>query len=328
MLSDKDRGQPAFRDWASPFEYGASHEGSGGGAGRLMRALVFGETGQVPASWRARPRSGGSRRASSGGRRPISPIPRPAPRAVRAADADMVVNAAAYTQVDRAEDEPALAETVNAAAPGAMAAAAAAKGVPFLHVSTDYVFDGAPGRPWREDDPTGAAQRLWRQQARGRAGGGGGGAGPCDPAHRLGLLQPRPELRPHHAQGRARARGDAGGRRPARRADRGARHRRARSGRSPRPGARGEGGPGSSTTPARRRSAGRSSPRRSSRGAAGRERPKVVAIATARMADPGAPAGELGARLRRHRARPTASRSPTGARRSTRSSASCAEAEA
>ncbi len=74
---------------------------------------------------------------------------------MRACDADVVVNAAAYTAVDRAEDEPALAHAVNAAAPGAMAAAAAARGIPFLHVSTDYVLDGSPGRAWREDDPTG-----------------------------------------------------------------------------------------------------------------------------------------------------------------------------
>ena len=66
-----------------------------------------------------------------------------------------MINAAAHTAVDRAEAEPELAHAVNAAAPGAMARAAAARGLPFLHVSTDYVFDGAPGRPWREDDPTG-----------------------------------------------------------------------------------------------------------------------------------------------------------------------------
>ncbi len=65
-----------------------------------------------------------------------------------------VVNAAAWTAVDRAEAEEQAARTVNADAPGAMARACAALGVPFLHISTDYVFNGAPGRPWREDDPT------------------------------------------------------------------------------------------------------------------------------------------------------------------------------
>jgi dTDP-4-dehydrorhamnose reductase len=64
-----------------------------------------------------------------------------------------VVNAAAWTAVDRAEAEEPAARVVNADAPGAMARAAATLGVPFLHISTDYVFDGTPGRPWREDDP-------------------------------------------------------------------------------------------------------------------------------------------------------------------------------
>lgn len=74
--------------------------------------------------------------------------------AIAAAEADIVINAAAYTAVDQAEGDPVTARLVNAVAPGAMAQAAAARGLPFLHVSTDYVFDGAGHRPWREDDPT------------------------------------------------------------------------------------------------------------------------------------------------------------------------------
>ncbi|MCX7888623.1 MAG: dTDP-4-dehydrorhamnose reductase [Rhodobacteraceae bacterium] len=67
----------------------------------------------------------------------------------------IVINAAAYTAVDQAEDDAETARRVNAAAPGAMAEAAATLGIPFLHLSTDYVFDGSPGRAWREDDPVG-----------------------------------------------------------------------------------------------------------------------------------------------------------------------------
>ena len=119
-----------------------------------MRALVFGETGQV-ARELARVAAARGIEATFLGRAAADLAdPEACARAVRAADVDIVLNAAAHTQVDRAEDEPALAETVNAAAPGAMAAAAAARGLPILHVSTDYVFDGAPGRPWREDDHT------------------------------------------------------------------------------------------------------------------------------------------------------------------------------
>jgi dTDP-4-dehydrorhamnose reductase len=66
---------------------------------------------------------------------------------------DVIINPAAYTAVDRAEDEPELAFTVNAESPGIMAQWAAERGVPFLHLSTDYVFDGSGERPWQEDDP-------------------------------------------------------------------------------------------------------------------------------------------------------------------------------
>jgi dTDP-4-dehydrorhamnose reductase len=64
-----------------------------------------------------------------------------------------VINAAAYTAVDRAEDEEELARTINADAPGAMAEACAPRGVPLVHLSTDYVFDGRGSKPWRPDDP-------------------------------------------------------------------------------------------------------------------------------------------------------------------------------
>lgn len=66
-----------------------------------------------------------------------------------------VINAAAYTAVDRAESDAGTARLVNAAAPGAMARACADLGIPFLHVSTDYVFDGSGEAPRAEDAPTG-----------------------------------------------------------------------------------------------------------------------------------------------------------------------------
>lgn len=67
---------------------------------------------------------------------------------------DIVVNAAAYTAVDRAESEADIAFRVNAQAPAAIAAACAARGAFLMHYSTDYVFDGSATRPYREDDPT------------------------------------------------------------------------------------------------------------------------------------------------------------------------------
>lgn len=66
---------------------------------------------------------------------------------------DIVINAAAYTGVDAAEDDEAAAMRVNADAPRAMARATAAAGIPLVHISTDYVFDGSKDAPYEEADP-------------------------------------------------------------------------------------------------------------------------------------------------------------------------------
>ena len=71
---------------------------------------------------------------------------------INTVEPDVIVNAAAYTAVDRAESEPDLARTINADAPAAIAQAAARTGAWLIHYSTDYVFGGSGERPWREDD--------------------------------------------------------------------------------------------------------------------------------------------------------------------------------
>jgi dTDP-4-dehydrorhamnose reductase len=68
--------------------------------------------------------------------------------------ADIVINAAAYTAVDKAEEEEALAMRVNGAGAGLVAEQARRLGAPVIQLSTDYVFDGSLDRPYREDDPT------------------------------------------------------------------------------------------------------------------------------------------------------------------------------
>lgn len=80
-------------------------------------------------------------------------IPKTVAPTLRAARPDVIVNAAAYTAVDQAESEPDLAMRVNGEAAGEAARAAAALGIPVIQISTDYVFDGALDRPYREGDP-------------------------------------------------------------------------------------------------------------------------------------------------------------------------------
>ena len=82
---------------------------------------------------------------------------------LRTTGADVIINAAAYTAVDQAESKETLARAINAEAPAAMARVAAERGIPFLQVSTDYVYDGSGDAPWQPDspaDPLGAYGRT------------------------------------------------------------------------------------------------------------------------------------------------------------------------
>ena len=79
--------------------------------------------------------------------------PEAAAEAVRAARPSLVINAAAYTAVDKAEEAEDLARAINATGAAAVAQAAADVGAPFVHISTDYVFPGDKEGEWVEDDP-------------------------------------------------------------------------------------------------------------------------------------------------------------------------------
>lgn len=135
-----------------------------------MRIAVTGKAGQVVTSLIERGTAAGHEVIALG--RPELDLADPASvaRALEAAAPDAIVSAAAYTAVDKAESESDLAHAVNGAGAGAVAQAAKALGVPLVHVSTDYVFDGMLDRPYVESDPTGptgvyGASKLAGEQA-------------------------------------------------------------------------------------------------------------------------------------------------------------------
>ncbi|WP_379548673.1 dTDP-4-dehydrorhamnose reductase [Qipengyuania sp. DSG2-2] len=115
-----------------------------------MTILVFGSTGQV-----------GIELAKLDGVHSLSRAeadlndPEACATLIRETECAAVINAAAYTAVDKAEEDEAAAQVTNADAPAAMARVAAEKGVPFVHISTDYVFEGGGDMPFNPSDPTG-----------------------------------------------------------------------------------------------------------------------------------------------------------------------------
>jgi dTDP-4-dehydrorhamnose reductase len=116
-----------------------------------MRILVTGASGQVGGVLAKRLAAFGEIIAPGRSAFDLSKIDAVSAR-LDAISPDVIVNAAAYTAVDRAEDEPELAHRINAEAPGAIGGWAGGRKVPVVHFSTDYVFDGSGHAPWREDD--------------------------------------------------------------------------------------------------------------------------------------------------------------------------------
>jgi dTDP-4-dehydrorhamnose reductase len=140
-----------------------------------MRILITGVTGQIGGALASR-LSGASTIIAAD----RSMLDLAQPHAIAAAlgylSPDLIINPAAYTAVDSAEHEPALAMRVNGEAPGAIARWAAARGVPLIHFSTDYVFSGSGDRAWREDDEAQPLSAYGRSKLAGeealRAAGG------------------------------------------------------------------------------------------------------------------------------------------------------------
>ena len=140
-----------------------------------MRILMFGATGQVAREVLRRAGPGVQVHSLSRAEADLED-PAACAAAIAGAEADVVLNAAAYTAVDRAEEEEARATVINGEAPAAMARAAAARGLPCIHISTDYVFAGGGTAPWQPDaatGPLGAYGRSKRVGERGVTAAGG-----------------------------------------------------------------------------------------------------------------------------------------------------------
>jgi len=119
-----------------------------------MRILLTGVTGQVGGALREALSASATVIGADRSQLDLSQ-PEKIPPALDRFAPDMIVNPAAYTAVDRAEDEKELAFRVNAEAPGVIARWAVSRAVLVVHFSTDYVLSGRGSRPWREEDPTG-----------------------------------------------------------------------------------------------------------------------------------------------------------------------------
>ena len=127
-----------------------------------MKLLVFGRNGQVATHLATLPGVTTLSRAEADLTDPAACAAH-----IAATDADAIINAAAYTAVDAAETDESTAHRINADAPGAMARAAADRGLPFVHISTDYVFDGQGDAAFAPDAPTGPLNAYGRTKLAG-----------------------------------------------------------------------------------------------------------------------------------------------------------------
>ncbi len=128
-----------------------------------MRLIIFGKSGQVALELQRRqPEALFLSRDQADLSDPAA-----CAAAIRAHAPNAVINAAAYTGVDQAEGDEETAALVNGAAPAAMAGACAELGIPFVHISTDYVFDGSGDTPWPLDAPTAPLGAYGRTKLKG-----------------------------------------------------------------------------------------------------------------------------------------------------------------
>jgi dTDP-4-dehydrorhamnose reductase len=134
-----------------------------------MRVVVIGRHGQLARSLTERGNQAGVEIVCLA--RPELDLLHPASvaQAIESAHGDIIINAAAYTGVDKAESEPEVAMRVNGDGALFVAEAAAKAGRPIMQISTDYVFDGALDRPYRENDPARPTSAYGRSKLAGEA---------------------------------------------------------------------------------------------------------------------------------------------------------------
>ena len=133
-----------------------------------MKVLVTGRDGQLARSLAERAKGIADLDLVFAGRPEVDLAhPGSLAAAIKSTSPDVVINAAAFTAVDRAQAEEGLAFRVNALAAGEGAEAAARHGARLIQLSTDYVFDGTGDRPWREDDPVAPINAYGRTKAEG-----------------------------------------------------------------------------------------------------------------------------------------------------------------
>ncbi|MFS4436731.1 dTDP-4-dehydrorhamnose reductase [Paracoccaceae bacterium GXU_MW_L88] len=129
-----------------------------------MSIVVLGKSGQVATALRTQ------REVTALGRDQADlNDPEAVVTALEAAAPSVIINAAAYTAVDQAESDADAAFRLNAEAPGQIAEWAAARDIPFLHISTDYVFNGSGEKPWSPNDPIAPLSVYGRSKAKGEA---------------------------------------------------------------------------------------------------------------------------------------------------------------
>ena len=159
-----------------------------------MRLLVTGATGQVGFELARGLMPLGEVVAVDRGRCDLAHL-HAIPALIDSIHPDVIVNAAAYTAVDRAEQEESLATTINGTAVGVLAEEARKRGALLIHYSTDYVFDGAKPGPYTERDIASPLNAYGRSKLCGELAIQQAVCRPPDPAYQLGVCRARPELR-------------------------------------------------------------------------------------------------------------------------------------